>query len=423
MHSTFRSFFVKGLIALLAIMVVVPVMPAAPVQEASAASLAEELGLDPAFIPPDMGQSSLDVFVPETGHSVRGYMLDYWRANGAAGVYGNPISEPFGASNGLYSQAFERGVFQFSPDWMWTDDAAVRLMPIGRQEMKESRLDTRSDGRRTGADRRAATWRPGSEDVNRTAQVTNEGGRFSNTTGFSISGAFAAWYDSHEGWFYMGNPISEPHFDRGAQVQYFENGILMVHQDGAVRPAPLPKENPGKYGFDTTPVEQGERPVFSEALFYSHPNPSGVDPTVLPGRKRIDISIPEQIMRVYQGDALVLESYISTGLEPNHTEIGNFHIRIKFEQQDMSGFTSDTGEVVGLGEAGSVEGTQTGNSYQVSDVPNVMYFNYEAEALHGAYWHNNFGQRMSHGCVNQPLDVAAFMYDFAPLGTPVNVYG
>jgi lipoprotein-anchoring transpeptidase ErfK/SrfK len=423
MYSTFRSLLMKGLVALIAVMVVVPVAPAAPVQEASAASLAEELGLDPAYIPPDMGQSALDVFVPETGHSVRGYMLDYWRANGAAGVYGNPISEPFGASNGLYSQAFERGVFQFSPNWMWTDDPAVRLMPIGQQDVTESRLDTRSDGRRTGADRRSSAWRPGTQDVNRTAQVTNEGGRFSNTTGFSISGAFAAWYDSHEGWFYMGDPISEPHFDRGAQVQYFQNGILMVEQDGVVRPAPLPKENPGKYGFDATPIEQGERPVFSETLFYSHGNPSGVDPTVIPGRKRIDVSIPEQIMRVYQGDTLVLESYISTGLEPNHTEVGNFHIRIKFEQQDMSGFTSDTGEVVGLGDAGAVEGTQTANSYEVSDVPNVMYFNYDAEALHGAYWHNNFGQRMSHGCINQPLDVAAFMYDFAPLGTPVNVSG
>ena len=74
------------------------------------------------------------------------------------------------------------------------------------------------------------------------------------------------------------------------------------------------------------------------------------------------------------------------------------------------------------GAVSSDHGTQTANTYEVSDVPHVMYINYEAEALHGAYWHNNFGQKMSHGCVNQPLDVAAFMFDFAPLGTPVNVY-
>jgi hypothetical protein len=421
MRSTFRSLLTKGLIALLAVTVAAPLVPGDLVNEASASSLAEQLGLDPDYIPPDMGQSKLDVYVPETGHSVRGYMLDYWRANGATHVYGNPISEPFGASNGLYSQAFERGVFQFSPHWMWTDDPAVRLMPIGNAEVAENRLATRSDDRRTGIDRRASAWRPGTHDVVRASEVSNEGGRFSNQTGFSISGQFAAWYDSHEGWFYLGSPISEPHFSRGVEVQYFENGILMI-QDGVVRPAPLPRENPERYGIDTTPIEQGDRPVFHESLFYNHPNPQGVDPTEIPGRKRIDISIPEQVMRVYQGDTLVLESLISTGLDPNGTEIGHFHVRIKFEKQDMSGFTSETGEVVGLGDENNVEGTQTAFTYEVKDVPHVLYFNYQAEALHGAYWHNNFGQRMSHGCVNQPLDVAAFIFDFAPLGTMVNVY-
>ena len=60
--------------------------------------------------------------------------------------------------------------------------------------------------------------------------------------------------------------------------------------------------------------------------------------------------------------------------------------------------------------------------YGVPDVPNVIYVNLDAEALHGAYWHNNFGQRMSHGCINLPLPVAEFLYGWAPLGIPVTVY-
>ena len=58
----------------------------------------------------------------------------------------------------------------------------------------------------------------------------------------------------------------------------------------------------------------------------------------------------------------------------------------------------------------------------VEDVPDVMYINMDAEALHGAYWHNNFGQRMSHGCINQPLEFADFLYGWAPLGTVVWVH-
>ena len=390
--------------------------PATPVREASAASQAQDLGLDPEYIPADVGQTALDVYVSATGHSVRGMMLDYWRANGAASVYGNPISEPFGAANGLYSQAFERGVFQWNPEWSWTDDPAVRLMPIGTQEVKETRLGTRADGRRTGADRRAGAWRPGSESQARAAEVANAGGRFSDVTGYSIAGEFGAWYDSHEGWFYLGAPISEPHRERGMMVQYFENAVLLSI-NGVAAPAPLPREKPSAYGFETTPVPQDGRPEFSEALFYENPNPYGVDPTGLPGRKRIVVSISQQTMTVYQGDQIVLQSLVSTGLAPNNTEIGVFHVRLKYETQDMAGFTDATGEVVGFEDSG----TQTANRYEMKDVPDVMYFNFDAEALHGTYWHNNFGQRMSHGCVNLPLDVAAFMYDFAPLGTEVTV--
>jgi hypothetical protein len=64
-------------------------------------------------LPPDIGQADYQVYVKASRHTLRGSMLDYWRANGARVVYGNPISEPFAAANGLYSQAFEGAVFQY----------------------------------------------------------------------------------------------------------------------------------------------------------------------------------------------------------------------------------------------------------------------------------------------------------------------
>lgn len=375
---------------------------------------AAELGIPEDHMPMFLGQTEFDAFVPETGHSVTGYMLDYWRANGAASVYGNPISQPFGASNQLYSQAFERGIFQYSPYWVYSDDATVRLMPIVKQDIEENRLETRSDGRRQAADRRSSSV-PASVDVVRANTVAAEGGRISNTTGYSISGLFGAWYDNHEGWFYLGAPVSEPMRIRGVEGQMYENGILL-NQDGVVQVAPLPRENPTKYGFDTTPIDQGDRPIYSEAMFYSTWNPYGVDPSTVEGQKHIVVSISEQKFYAYQGNTLVLETYTSTGLSPNDTEIGQFHVRIKYASQTMEGFTDGSGEVISLGSEGG-----EGELYSVPDVPHVMYINYQAEAIHGAYWHSNFGARMSHGCINLPLDVAAFMFEFAPLGTPVTV--
>jgi lipoprotein-anchoring transpeptidase ErfK/SrfK len=52
-----------------------------------------------------------------------------------------------------------------------------------------------------------------------------------------------------------------------------------------------------------------------------------------------------------------------------------------------------------------------------------MYIN-GSVALHGAYWHNLFGSgvRLSHGCINLPLDSAAWLYKWAPVGTTVVVH-
>jgi hypothetical protein len=376
---------------------------------------ARQMEIAPELLPPDNGQTTMAVMVPETRHTVGGTMLDYWRANGAASVYGNPISEPYVAPNGYYRQAFERGIFQYLPEVQWTDDPTVRLQPIGADELTLGRDATRADGRRVAGDRRAGRTLPGVNDADRQTEVASEGGRFSTETGFSISGAFGAWFDSHEGWFYLGPPISEPFRHRGVMVQIFQNGMLM-DQDGVIQPAPLPKENPGRYGIDPSPATATGLPDYSESLFITNYNPYGVDTTTLPGRRSIVVDISDQTLTAYQGDQIILQTLVSTGIEPNHTEVGAFHVRMKFPLQDMTGFTSSTGEVLSVG---TTEGE--GTPYDVKDVPNVMYFDYDAEALHGAYWHNNFGNRMSHGCVNLPLDVAAFLYEWAPLGTAVTV--
>ena len=386
-------------------------------QAGTADAQAQQMNIDPAMLPRDMGQTSRSVFVPETGHTISGTMLDYWRANGSASVYGNPISEPYVAPNGYYSQAFERGVFQYLPEVIWTDDPTVRLQPIGASQFANGRDVTRADGRRVAGDRRVVTI-PASQDQERLNEVYAEGGRTSTVTGFSISGTFGRWYDAHEGWFYLGSPITEPYQARGVQVQLYQNGLLM-ERGGIVVPAPLPRETPHRFGIDTSAVPRSDLPIYSEELFVTVPNPYGVDTTQLPGRRSITVDVSEQTLTAWQGDRIILQTLVSTGLPPNNTETGAFHVRIKFEQQDMQGFTSASGEVVAVGSEDSQ--AAGGERYLVEDVPNVLYINFDAEALHGAYWHHNFGNRMSHGCINLPVNVSEFLYGWAPLGTAVTV--
>ena len=384
---------------------------------ASVADLAVEM-LPPA----DLGQADVQVFIPETGHTLRGVMLDYWRANGAASVYGHPISEPFASPDGYYSQAFENAIFQYRPELLWTDEPIVRLLPIGPSFVTARAGDVRLDGRRIGGggDPRTDVWRALAPDSDAVARVIAEGGRFFAETGYTLAGDFLGWWAVHEGPFYLGAPVSQELGEGARTVQYFQGGALERHEDG-VHLVPVGHEIAALLEVDTSPVPRGDLPLFDEASFATAANP--FDPAWNPyaaGRKRFEVSIAEQMLWAFQGDDLVLQSLVSTGLSPNDTEVGRFHVRLKYPEQDMQGFTDATGEVIDVGE---VEGQPAGGErYQVDDVPNVMYFNLDAEALHGTYWHNNFGQKMSHGCVNLPLDVAAFLFGWAPLGTEVLVY-
>jgi lipoprotein-anchoring transpeptidase ErfK/SrfK len=402
--------------------VAVAVSLAVPWHATRAALAANTADLSSVELPPDIGQSEYQVYVPETRHTLRGSMLDYWRANGAAAIYGNPISEPFAADNGYYSQAFEAAIFQYHPEYLYTDEPIMRLMPIGPVALS-SRLDVMGrDGRRGfgGGDRRYAAWTPLPPDSRAAARAIADGGFYSEATGHTVSRAFYDWYAAHEGWYYLGDPLSQPVAERGVVAQYFTGALLLRDSGGGVRLAPLARELAPRLGIDTEPVPRNGLPTFREAFFLKAPNPNPLgDPTKATGRKWIEVSISRQTLWAYQGDTLITSSPVSTGLPPNETELGVFHVRLKYEKQDMRGFESATGEVVGFGDEAPPGSTI---SYDVEDVPHVMYFNMDAESLHGTYWHNNFGQRMSHGCVNLPLNVAAFLYGWAPLGTMVWVH-
>ena len=52
---------------------------------------------------------------------------------------------------------------------------------------------------------------------------------------------------------------------------------------------------------------------------------------------------------------------------------------------------------------------------------NTVYF-YLGYAIHGAYWHNNCGHPMSHGCVDLPRGAAAWLYDWTPVGAVVWIH-
>lgn len=121
--------------------------------------------------------------------------------------------------------------------------------------------------------------------------------------------------------------------------------------------------------------------------------------------KRIVVDISEEMLYAYDGDKLFMKEPISTGLELTPTAFGTFTI---FK----------------MTPARYMQGPIPGTSDQVYDLPGVpwdLYFTTDGAVIHGAYWHDHFGEPWSHGCVNLPPQKAKKLYDWASVGTTVTV--
>jgi LysM repeat protein len=116
------------------------------------------------------------------------------------------------------------------------------------------------------------------------------------------------------------------------------------------------------------------------------------------GAKWIDVDLSGQTVRAYQGNTVVRSMVVSTGIASYPTPPGTFKIYAKYPSVTMSG-----------------------PGYYLPGVPHTMFF-YRGYALHGTYWHSNFGTPMSHGCINLTQGDAAWLYGWASVGTPVVIH-
>lgn len=122
--------------------------------------------------------------------------------------------------------------------------------------------------------------------------------------------------------------------------------------------------------------------------------------------KRIVVDRSDQTLTAYDGDEVFMDISISTGLELTPTPRGTFTIFKKTPSRYMQG------------PLPNVAGNQY---YDLPGVPWNLYFTQGGAVIHGAYWHDSFGQPYSHGCVNLDPEDAKKLYYWAVLGTKVIV--
>jgi hypothetical protein len=179
---------------------------------------------------------------------------------------------------------------------------------------------------------------------------------------------------------------------------------------GAVQGAPLARYDfvqvlqtaPGPDGRAWNRLADGWVPADSVAVVDADARPDGVRAD----DRWVEIDLAEQTVAAYEGDRMVYATLVSSGLDQKTwaTRTGLFSVQRRVQRGRMQG------------DAG------TPDYYSVEDVPNALYFD-GATALHGAYWHDAFGGKKSHGCVNLAPGDAAWTFRWSAGGPrPLRVW-
>lgn len=355
------------------------------------------------------------VYLEETGHSLDQLFLDLWRNAGGASAFGYPITAEIEQDNGHIVQYLQYARFEYWPEGDADGNTVLlgklgeELRPVSVPRATASFATNRPEGKSGSAlesARLAQAWLPVTE---RAVASDTESVRYIEATQHSIRSSFLDFWERAGGDAYLGNPLTEEYILSDITYQVFERGQLALEPNGDPFMKPVGRMLAEKYSLDQEPIAQGDIPTYSEELFVPPPEPTAEPEPELAGYQRgrgevwIDINLSTQYMIVYQEETPIVETYVSTGRPEFATPPGSYRINTKVDVQDMAG-------VLG------------GESYNVPSVPWVMYFTDKGHAIHGAYWHDNFGAVMSHGCVNLPVDTAEYLYNISEIGMRVEIH-
>lgn len=110
--------------------------------------------------------------------------------------------------------------------------------------------------------------------------------------------------------------------------------------------------------------------------------------------KWVSVDLYEQVLIAYEGDTPVFSTLVSSGLSSWPTNEGLFNVYLRYGRTLMAG---------AFGRP---------DFYYLEEVPYTLYFDGDI-GLHGTYWHDGFGYRQSHGCVNLSITDAKWLFDWS----------
>lgn len=117
--------------------------------------------------------------------------------------------------------------------------------------------------------------------------------------------------------------------------------------------------------------------------------------TLAPTERWVYVDRDNQVLVAFEGRRAVMATLVSTGRRLNSTSVGEYRIVRKNAVGSMRDYDPGRGS----------------RPYYIAGIPDIQYF-HAGQAFHGVFWHDRFGTRASHGCVNLSLADAQWLFDF-----------
>jgi hypothetical protein len=122
----------------------------------------------------------------------------------------------------------------------------------------------------------------------------------------------------------------------------------------------------------------------------------------------VDLNTPA-MLTAYDGDKAVFSALAIKGRAAMQTPVGTYNVIRRVEDETMDSQT--------LGVPRNAPG-----GYYLQHVMYTQYIRNDGVSIHDNYWSDNFGEEGSHGCVGLSLDDSKWVWDWATLGTVVNIH-
>ena len=371
-------------------------------------------------------------FFPQTGHSISGAFLSFWRANGDLSILGLPLSEAYeDRGTGLKVQVFERAVVEGKgTETMTTRPIASQLAAAAGLFSDPAFLPAPPSGGTTKLVKSpdGLRLRSGPSMESEMIALLPDNAEF--IVAPDAKGEWLEGYaDGFAGWVFGDYTANPPALAKRS----LEDWKLDVWQGAAlgetnVRKQPTTDSDIVEvllFGDEVTATAwvKGEE-VFKGANLWAQigedkfvyarnigrnaPVAATPIPADAPTFGRwIDVNLTQQLMHAYDGRDLKRTMVTTTGMAGWETPPGYYAINHRVPNETMT--------------SGAI-GAE--HFYKLEDVLFTQYFSSRGHAIHYAWWRTpeTIGRPGSHGCLNTLLDDARFLWDWADIGTPVLVH-